>query len=293
MGRGTTRSVVEGYRPHCPRDPSTILRMVPLPIRYANREETRTAHNPPIVSIFLSINLLILLRLQELQRHQPPAFRPAPIIPSVPSQGRAQGLAILSRRERDEREGCLRPSRADRRASIGASSSEPPRGERQAPTSPASSREPPWGEHRPDVKGDGQGTRAVPGIGFARLRPARRRLRRQGVKSAAGPEAIQADSSRSDIPCGATSRSRNTVSQRSPGFAPGAPPALPHFPPRGRRGLQPAQSARPPPGPTSGRPEDRLRVGRSRRADDRGPKKRSLTIEQSSRVRDAEPVATS
>ena len=39
--------------------------------------------------------------------------------------------------------------------------------------------------------------------------------------------AFQADSSRSDISCGATSRSRNTISQRSPGFAPGAPPALP------------------------------------------------------------------
>ncbi len=101
----------------------------------------------------------------------------------------------------------------------------------QGSHSPASSRELPWGEHRPGVKGDGQGTRAVPGIGFARLRPARRRLCRQGVNSAAGPggahHCLQADSSRSDIPCGATSRSRNTFSQRSPGFVPGAPPALP------------------------------------------------------------------
>ena len=207
--------------------------MVPLPIRSANREETRAAHNPPIASTPRATKPLDFHRLPK--KAAPPAPRtPArPHNPSVPSQGGAQGLAILSRRKRDEREGCLNsPQRLAERPR--ASSSEPPRGERQAPHSPASSREPPRGEHRPNVKGDGQGTRAVPGIGFARLRPARRRLCRQGVKSAAGPEDIQADSSRSDISCGATTRSRYTISHRSPGLAPGAPPALP-APPGNRR----------------------------------------------------------
>ena len=138
--------------------------------------------------------------------------------PSVPSQGGAQGLAILSRRKRDEREGGRTSMRTARQKAFGP----------QAASRRAASVGP------PSIKGDGQGTRAVPGIGFARLRPARRRLCRQGVKSAAGPEDIQADSSRSDISCGATTRSRNTVSQRSPGLAPGAPPALP-APPGNRR----------------------------------------------------------
>ena len=40
---------------------------------------------------------------------------------------------------------------------------------------------------RPLNKEHGQGTHAVPGIGFARLRPARRRLCRQGANSVAGP----------------------------------------------------------------------------------------------------------
>lgn len=43
-------------------------------------------------------------------------------------------------------------------------------------------------------------------------------------------------------------------------------------------GAGPARSAWPPPGPTFGRPEDRLRVGRSRRADDRGPGKEGFTL---------------
>ena len=64
-------------------------------------------------------------------------------------------------------------------------------------------------------KEHGQGTHAVPRIGFARLRPARRRLCRQGAKSVAGPgrsvfRTSQADSHRSDISCGATTRCRNT-----------------------------------------------------------------------------------
>jgi general secretion pathway protein H len=43
-------------------------------------------------------------------------------------------------------------------------------------------------------------------------------------------------------------------------------------------GVGHARSARPPPGPTFGRPEDRLSVGRSRRADDRGPNKEGFTL---------------
>ena len=102
------------------------------------------------------------------------------------------------------------------------------------PHSPASSREPPWGEHRPGVKGDGQGTRAVPGIGFARLRPARRRLCRQGVNSAAGPgEVITA--SRPTAP-GQTFRAerRREAETQSPNGLRASRPALrppfPHFP---------------------------------------------------------------
>ena len=75
-GRGTTRSVVEGRRPH-DSNPSTILRMVPLPIRYANREETRTAANPPIVSISHAANPLTPLIFQNKQRHKPSA--PGPV----------------------------------------------------------------------------------------------------------------------------------------------------------------------------------------------------------------------
>ena len=75
-GRGTTRSVVEGRRPHDPY-PSTILRMVPLPIRCANREETGTATNPPIVSISRAANPLIPLTFQKSQRHKPSA--PGPV----------------------------------------------------------------------------------------------------------------------------------------------------------------------------------------------------------------------
>ncbi len=222
MGRGTTRSVVEpppsppcrrrrwgGGPPRDPRrgggveagsavwHPSTILRlrlrMVPLPIRSANREETRTAHNPPIVSISFPANPLTSNAFPKLQRPQPAIAGPTPIIP--PFRRREGRRALRSCRGGNGMSGReVEPSSPADRRGLRASSSEPPRGERQAPL----------------TKGDGQGTRAVPGIGFARLRPARRRLRRQGVKSVAGPEEIQADSSRSDIPCGATSRSRNT-----------------------------------------------------------------------------------
>ena len=84
MGRGTTRSVVEGRRPHCPAYPSTILRMVPLPIRCANREETHSATNPPIASISRATNPLIPLAFQKLQRHKPSA--PGPVSDSCPSR---------------------------------------------------------------------------------------------------------------------------------------------------------------------------------------------------------------
>ena len=55
--------------------------MVPLPIRYANREEARTADNPPIASTPRTTNLLIPLPFPENQRPQPAALRPGPIIP--------------------------------------------------------------------------------------------------------------------------------------------------------------------------------------------------------------------
>jgi len=64
--------------------PSTILRMVPLPIRCANREETPTAHNPPIVSIFPAANPLTSLAFQNKQRHQP--SWPGPVPDSCPSR---------------------------------------------------------------------------------------------------------------------------------------------------------------------------------------------------------------
>jgi hypothetical protein len=83
-GRGTTRSVVEGRRPHAPPYPSTILRMVPLPIRCANGEETRTAHNPPIASISRADNPLIPMTFQDKQRHQPSAL--GPVSDSCPSR---------------------------------------------------------------------------------------------------------------------------------------------------------------------------------------------------------------
>ena len=47
--------------------------MVPLPVRYANREETGTATNPPIVSISHAVNPLIPLTFQNKQRHKPSA----------------------------------------------------------------------------------------------------------------------------------------------------------------------------------------------------------------------------
>jgi len=39
MGRGTTRSVVEGWLASLRAYPSTMLRMVPLPIRFADGED--------------------------------------------------------------------------------------------------------------------------------------------------------------------------------------------------------------------------------------------------------------
>ena len=68
---------VEGRRPH-DSNPSTILRMVPLPNRCANGEETRTAHNPPIASISPAANPLTPLVFQKLQRHEPSALSRVP-----------------------------------------------------------------------------------------------------------------------------------------------------------------------------------------------------------------------
>ena len=87
---------MEGRRPHALFYPSTILRMVPLPIRCANREETRTATHPPIVSISRASNLLTPRIFQKTQRHQPSWPGPAPIIVPVPSQGRLARPAIRS-----------------------------------------------------------------------------------------------------------------------------------------------------------------------------------------------------
>ena len=55
--------------------------MVPLPIRCANREETRAADNPPIISTPRATNFLIFRPFPKNQRPQPPALRPGPIIP--------------------------------------------------------------------------------------------------------------------------------------------------------------------------------------------------------------------
>ena len=71
-------------RPHGPPCPSTILRMVPLPIRCANREETPTAHNPLIVSISRPANPLIPRPFPKNQRHQP--SWPGPVSDSCPSR---------------------------------------------------------------------------------------------------------------------------------------------------------------------------------------------------------------
>ena len=68
---------MEGRRPHAP-PPSTILRMLPLSIRCANGEETRTAHNPPIASISRADNPLTLLTFQDKQRHEPSALSRVP-----------------------------------------------------------------------------------------------------------------------------------------------------------------------------------------------------------------------
>ena len=75
---------MEGRRPHALPYPSTILRMVPLPIRCANGEETRTATHPPIASTSRATNLLIPLTFQKKQRHEPSA--PGPVPDSCPSR---------------------------------------------------------------------------------------------------------------------------------------------------------------------------------------------------------------
>ena len=79
-GEGGWRGAGRTAPPH----PSTILRMVPLPIRCANREETPTAHNPPIVSISPAANSLTSLAFQNKQRHQP--SWPGPVSDSCPSR---------------------------------------------------------------------------------------------------------------------------------------------------------------------------------------------------------------
>ena len=75
-------------------------------------------------------------------------------------------------------------------------------------------------------KDGGQETRRVQGIGFRKHAdlPAGGQQCRQGAKSVTGSETaerLRVDGYRSDRSCGATTRSRNTYSTRSPGFAPG------------------------------------------------------------------------
>ena len=85
-------------------------------------------------------------------------------------------------------------------------------------------------EERPralSTKSMWQGTHAVPGIGFARLRPARRRPCRQGAKSVAGPGWGQPLHPRPTA-TGQTSRAERSVCRRNIHLprSPGDSPAL-------------------------------------------------------------------
>ena len=116
-------------------------------------------------------NPLILLRNLEQAASRTRHRKNRPHTPARPVAGKGARPCGLSRRERDERGGvvhapagvgCGRPSGLKPRALAGRALC-------------------------PFNKEHGQGTHAVPGIGFARLRPARRRPCRQGAKSVAGP----------------------------------------------------------------------------------------------------------
>ena len=77
---GRTQQPIHRRSPR--RAPPTRLRLrlrtVPLPIRCANREETRPATHPPIVSISRAANPLTSLAFPKMQRHEPSSLRPPP-----------------------------------------------------------------------------------------------------------------------------------------------------------------------------------------------------------------------
>ena len=79
-GVGRTQHPVHQHAPR--RAPPTLLRLrlrtVPLPIRCANREETRPATHPPIVTISRAANPLTSLAFPKVQRHEPSSLRPPP-----------------------------------------------------------------------------------------------------------------------------------------------------------------------------------------------------------------------
>jgi hypothetical protein len=79
-GVGRTQHPVHQHSPR--RAPPTLLRLrlrtVPLPIRCANREETRPATHPPIVTISRAANPLTSLAFPKVQRHEPSSLRPPP-----------------------------------------------------------------------------------------------------------------------------------------------------------------------------------------------------------------------
>ncbi len=254
MGRGTTRSVVEGRRPHGPRYPSTILRMVPLPIRHASREETRTAHNPPIVSIFRAANSLITLRFSGIQRHQPAIAGPAPIIP--PFRRREGRRALRSCRGGNGMSG---RGVSARRSGSSCRPSGP-----QAASRRAASVRPPlqraMGREPAPFRGSGsQGS--DPPAGGCVGKASRASLVLKRFRPTAPGQTFRAERPReaeTHLPTVSGLRARRSAGPSRT------------FRLTAGEGFSLRESARPPPGPTSGRPEDRLRVGTSRRADDRG-----------------------
>ena len=156
---------------------------------------------------------------------------------ACPVAGKGARPCGLSRRERDEREGVVSATRVCRQTPTFSASVGPPQNRRQGLKQRASARRALGlvSGKRPralSMKSVWQGTCAVPGIGFARLRPARRRPCRQGAKSVAGPGWRQPRHPRPTAP-GQTSRAERRrdaethSTPRSPGTAPGAPPALP------------------------------------------------------------------
>ena len=194
------------------------------------------ADNPPPTRTNTSANPLIPLldpaRPATDPRHGKNRLHTSP----RPVAGKGARPCGLSRRERDEREGQAPATRVCRPTPTFSASTVPPqkrKGPQAASHRVVSVRPFPSGVPlgTPGTKSVWQGTCAVPGIGFARLRPARRRPCRQGAKSVAGPgwgnPPSQADSHRSDIACGAFSLSPKHTFPSVSGRQPGAPPAHP------------------------------------------------------------------